>query len=165
LASERWRGNSHSALDPKIGRNTETRRSRWAEGPREHLEGTGGAQILTSKFVTSHLQKNSHPAAIMVTSLALPSHHSDYKSQWTVFLNTIPPGFENASTNSRKSLQFCDLLASTCYYFDPDHGWVMLYITPPPIHNRVLHSTLCYIITPESYITHPRVLYSIKGVI
>jgi hypothetical protein len=57
----------------------------------------------------------------MVTSLALPSHRTDYKSPWTVFRNTIPPGFENASTNSRKSMQICDLLTSTCYFFDSSY--------------------------------------------
>jgi hypothetical protein len=41
----------------------------------------------------------------MVTSRALPSHRTDYKSPWTVFRNTIPSSFENASTNSRKSMQ------------------------------------------------------------
>jgi hypothetical protein len=42
--SEGWRGNAHSALDQKIGRDTETRssrsrQSRWAEGPREGSNG------------------------------------------------------------------------------------------------------------------------------
>jgi hypothetical protein len=51
--SEGWRGNAHSALDPRVGRDTESRRSpsrrsRWAEGPREGSdfpyagEGVGG---------------------------------------------------------------------------------------------------------------------------
>ncbi len=40
---ERWRGNVHSALDPKIGLDTErwrsrSQRSRWVEGPREGSE-------------------------------------------------------------------------------------------------------------------------------
>jgi hypothetical protein len=57
--------------------------------------------IHMSKFVTSHLKKNTiQLSPILVTSLTLPSHQAEYKSPWTVFKNTIPPGFENASTIS-----------------------------------------------------------------
>jgi hypothetical protein len=37
-------------------------------------------RIHLSKFVTSRLKKNSHP--VMVTSRALPSHRTNYKSPW-----------------------------------------------------------------------------------
>jgi hypothetical protein len=74
-------------------------------------------RILTSKFVTSRLEENTiQLSPIMVTSQALPSHCTHYKSPWTVYRNTIPPGFENASANSRKSMQLCDLLTSPCYF-------------------------------------------------
>jgi hypothetical protein len=57
--------------------------------------------IHMSKFVTSHLKKNPiQLSPILVTSLTLPIHQAEYKSRWKVLKNTIPPGFEKASTIS-----------------------------------------------------------------
>jgi hypothetical protein len=74
-------------------------------------------RIHLSKFVISRLKTNSHP--IMVTSRALLSHHTNYKSQWIVFRNANPPGFENASTNSTKSMQLSDLLQYIIFFIHP----------------------------------------------